>query len=227
MLKLIKRLGLVISAPFFVVLIYLVAALLGGLIPVTPNQKASNDGLSKTIYLTSNALHADIAIPVDAFTKEQFSFLAESGFPLTNPNLEYLIIGWGSRDFYTSTAEYSDMEFSTVWRAVTGDASVMHVAPGGDITKSDGVVPVHLTQAGFENMIGFMLESFQSNRGKPVLLEGATFGYGDLFYEAKGRFNIFNPCNVWVSKALHKAGLSSGIWTPTTFSLLLHHKLYH
>jgi len=227
MRKIFKRLGLCIAAPFFIVIIYLLAALLGGLIPSPSNQKINNAVLSKTVYLTSNALHADIAIPVDAFTKEQFSFLIEAGFPLTNPNLEFLIIGWGSREFYTSTAEYSDMKPQTIWRAVTGDASVMHVAPGGDISKSDGVVPVHLSEAGFEKMISFILKSFKTANGQPELIKNATFGYGDLFYEAQGRFNIFNPCNVWVSDALGEAGVSRGIWTPTTYSLLLHHKLYH
>lgn len=119
------------------------------------------------------------------------------------------------------------MELSTIWRAATGDASVMHIAPGGDISKSEGVVPIAVSQAGLDRMISFMLESFQKQNDRPVILPEATFDYGDLFYEAKGRFHIFNPCNVWVSKALSKAGVSTGLWTPTTFSLLLHDKLYH
>lgn len=222
-----KRLGLLIAVPFFIVALYLFGALLGGIIPSGQSFISENETRDTTIYLTANALHADIAIPVDEAIRERFYFLKADGFPLDNPNLEYLIIGWGSRDFYTSTAEYSDMEFSTIWKAATGDASVMHVAPGGDIRQSDGVVPIAMSQAGLDRMISFMLESFKTENDKPVLLPEATFGYSDLFYEAKGRFHIFNPCNVWVSKALAKAGISTGLWTPTTYSLLLHHKLYH
>lgn len=228
MRKLIKRTGLLIAAPFLIVLMYLFAALVGGLIPsnIAP-QIADSELLENPVYLTSNALHADIAIPVDDNIRERFAFLRQDGFPLDNPNLEYLIIGWGSKEFYTSTANYSDMKFSTIWRAATGDASVIHVAPGGDISKSEGVVEVSMTHEGFDKMLAFISSSFQQNANEPDLLEGATFGYGDLFYEAKGRFNIFTPCNVWVSKALNKAGVSSGIWTPTTYSLLLHHKIYN
>ncbi len=225
--KLLKRLGLFIAAPFFVVILYLAAAFIGGIIPASKNETVnSTQSKTKRIFLTANALHADIAIPVDDAIREKFTFLQDAGFPLDNPGLEYLIIGWGSREFYTNTAQYSDMEFGTIWRAATGDAAALHIAPGGDISKSEGVMPIIMTQAGFDEMIDFMLGSLQLANQKPDLIEGATFGYGDLFYEAKGRFNIFNPCNVWVSQALNTAGVSAGIWTPTTYSLRLHHKLY-
>ncbi len=137
------------------------------------------------------------------------------------------VIGWGSRAFYTSTANYSDMKLGTIWTAITGDQSVMHIAPSGDVSKSEGAVQVEVTQAGFESMISFILGSFKHSGANPILLEGATFGFGDVFYEAEGHFNIFSPCNVWVSNALEKAGVSAGIWTPTTYSLLFHHWLYN
>lgn len=224
--KAVKRLGLFIAVPFFIVALYLFGALLGGIIPSGTAVISEHETRDKTIYLTANALHADIAIPVDDDVIKKFGFLKPAGFPLDNPNLKYLIIGWGSRKFYTSTAEYSDMELSTIWQAATGDASVMHVAPGSDISKSEGVVPVEISKAGLERIISFILQSFQKQNDENILLPDATFGYGDLFYEAKGRFHIFNPCNVWVSKALSEAGVSTGVWTPTTYSLLLHHKLY-
>ena len=228
MRKIIKVTGLFIAAPFFIVMLYLFAALMGGLLPSGIKAiSGTSQPLQMPVYLTANALHADIAIPVNNLTRKQFLFLQDTGFPLNNPNLEYLIIGWGSREFYTSTATYSDMSVGTIWRAATGDSSVMHVAPGGDMSKSEGVVKILMTQQGFENLLQFILQSFEIDKGKPVLLPDATFGYGDVFYEARGRFNIFNPCNVWVSNALNEAGVSTGVWTPTTYSLMLHHRLYN
>lgn len=225
---LIKRLGLFIAAPFFIVTLYLLAALLGGLIPSSSSpQAAQSEFLEKPVYLSANALHADIAIPLNSLSLEKFDFLRDAGFPLDNPNLEYLVIGWGSRAFYTSTADYTDMKFSTIWKAATGDSAVIHVAPAGDIGKSDTAIKVTMSEEGFANMLEFILNSFEKRHASPNLLVGETFGYGDVFYEAKGRFNIFNPCNVWISQALSKADVSTGIWTPTTFSLRVHHALYH
>ncbi len=229
MRKLIKSLGLLIAAPFFVVVLYLLAALIGGLIPVGSKQfDKAVVSENHTIYLLSNALHADIAIPINALSVSQFSFLKETGFPIDNPNLQYFVVGWGSQDFYTSTANYSDMKLDTIWRAATGDNSVMHVAPGGDIRKAEGAMKIPLSEQGFASMMDFIMASFKTNgEGRPKILSNTSFGLGDLFYKAEGRFNLFNPCNIWVSKALSEAGVSSGLWTPTTYSLYIHHKLYH
>ncbi len=228
MRKIIKTIGALIVAPFFIVFLYLLAALIGGLIPSSVKSvNETSRQLEKPVYLTANALHADIAIPINSLSLQQFSFLREVGFPLDNPELEYLVIGWGAREFYTSTSQYSDIGIAKAWRALVGDASVMHVAPAGDLTKSESVIPIHMSEKGFARMLDFMLETFQKTQSQPILLPDTTFGYGDLFYEAKGEFNIFNPCNVWVSKAMKEAGVSNGIWTPTTYSLLLHHKLYN
>jgi hypothetical protein len=42
----------------------------------------------------------------------------------------------------------------------------------------------------------------------------------DAFFEGVGRFHIFRPCNIWVAQGLREAGISTGAWTPTTWSLL-------
>lgn len=229
MRKFMKRLGLLIAAPFFIKAVYLQAALIGGLIPVGYKQ-FDNTSLSPnhTVYLLSNALHADIAIPINAISFSQFSFLREAGFPIDNPNLQYFVVGWGSAEFYTNTKNYSDMEIGTIWRAATGDDAVMHVSPAGDIRKTEGALKIQLSEQGFASMIDFIIAQLKTNeQGKPLILPDASFGLGDLFYVAEGRFSLFNPCNVWVSKALNEAGVSSGLWTPTTYSLYIHHKLYH
>jgi len=83
---------------------YLFAAVLGGLLPASLNTNAGQERmLEKPVYLSTNMLHADIAIPVNSLSLQQFEFLRTVGFPLDNPDLEYLIVGWGSRAFYTST----------------------------------------------------------------------------------------------------------------------------
>ena len=208
--------------------VYLLLALAGGLIPVATNKTGSNDQLlEQPVYLVANMLHADIAIPVNSLSLQQFSFLRDAGIPLDNPQLKYLIVGWGSRAFYTSTKNYSDMEFGTIWKAATGDSAVLHVAPAGELAGLNDIIPVRITEKGFARMLKFIKSHFRRETEDPKPLKGASFGYGDVFYESPGHFNIFNPCNIWVSNALREAGLAAGIWTPTTYSLLLNHRLYN
>lgn len=227
-MKWLKRTILFAVLPLIPVCLYLFAALLGGLIPASFKQAETDDRfLEQPIYLVANMLHADIAIPINSLSLEQFSFLREAGVPLENPGLKYLVIGWGSKAFYTSTKDYSDMEAGTVWQAATGDAAVMHVGPAGELSQVADLVPIKISEKGFARLLAFMRKYFKKEDGHPKLIEGASFGYGDVFYESSGHFHLFNPCNVWVSSALQKAGLSSGIWTPTTYSLMLNHYLYN
>ena len=68
---------------------------------------------------------------------------------------------------------------------------------------------------------------FVRKADQPVLLRNKTFGFGDRFYKAEGHFNLLNPCNVWVSEIMKNAGMGSGLWTPTSYSLLLSQYLYN
>ncbi len=175
----------------------------------------------------SNLLHADLAIPLNSLSLQEFAFLREAGFPLDNPALKYLVIGWGSKAFYTSTKDYSDIKLSTIWQASTGDQSVMHVSPAGELAGIDDLVRLKISEKGFARLVSYIGNSFVKSETRPVLIPGATFGFGDLFYESPEFFSLLTPCNVWVSQGLREAGLASGVWTPTTYSLLLNHYLYN
>lgn len=221
------RLVLLLVSPLLLIVVYLIAALIGALIPASLNTiEDEGSKLERPIYLIANLLHTDIAIPLNSLSLEEFSFLRESGFPLDNPNLEYLVFGWGSEAFYTSTKEYSDIEIETAWKAVTGDKSVMHVAPAGDISDS-GLIALNMPDENLAKLVSFISASFAKQNSKPVHLTDKTFGFGDVFYKANGNFNILNPCNQWVSEALRKAGFGTGIWTPTAYSFSIGHELYN
>ncbi|MCP4072474.1 MAG: TIGR02117 family protein [Hyphomicrobiales bacterium] len=214
-----------IAVPFFITTVYLLSALVGGLI-------ASPENISRTaiveekdkvdLYLLSTLLHVDIAIPVTDEVKRQFAFLEEDGFSLSHPQLKYLIIGWGSREFYTSTKTLMDIGPGPVFSAVTGDESVIHIIFSANVPQIDEIKKVTVARSGLRAMIKNIKAGFtRSTLGNPILLRGVSHGLGDVFYEAKEHFNIFQPCNIWTAKMLRSAGVKTGIWTPTTYSLML------
>lgn len=55
--------------------------------------------------------------------------------------------------------------------------------------------------------------------GNPIPKDAPPFGLTDAFYEAEGRFNVLNTCNVWIGHMLRRAGLDFGAWTPTPQSV--------
>ena len=210
--------GLLIAVPA----IYVLASIPGALIPgtVTSDAIGSSSIKSREIFLLSSPLHADIAIPVDDDVLRTFSFLKRSGIELDHPGLHYLIFGWGSKEFYTTAGSYSDITVSATYKAITGDTSVMHVVPAGQIVVGDSSTSLRISEGGFERLLKFLKTSFANDQNDaPIWLEGESHGYGDVFYAGVGNFNIFKPCNTWTGKALKVAGLQTGIWTPTTYGM--------
>ncbi|MFZ1814233.1 MAG: TIGR02117 family protein [Rhizobiaceae bacterium] len=202
------------------ILLYLAAAVAGALVPARPasglaQQPAGND----RIILVNSLLHADIAVPVTPALLARFAYLAEGGLPLAHPGLRYLVFGWGSRDFYTSTAHLSDIGLATTFRAVTGDSSVMHVYPSADLHKLENILELALPDGGLEQLLGFLEKGFENHSGERRLIAGVNYGMGDAFYESARPFDIMRPCNNWVAEGLRQAGVPTGIWTPVTGAL--------
>ncbi|MEZ5800963.1 MAG: TIGR02117 family protein [Nitratireductor sp.] len=210
------------------VVLYLSAAMIGALIPARPvgSAIAAQSGEPSEVYLMTSLLHADIAIPVDDALRERFAFLDAAGVPIHHPGLKYLIFGWGSREFYIKTPRLSDMRPVTAFRAITGDASVMHVYAAGDVSGLESSLKVQLPGGGLERLVAFIESGFDQSTGAPSPIAGASYGMSDAFYEGTGRFDIMRPCNIWVGEALREAGIATGAWTPITGALKLGLRLH-
>lgn len=224
-----KRLVIALSLfPLLAVGAWLALALIGGLIPGSTNRiDPREEIISPPVFLIFTPIHADFAIPLTPDIRKQFGFLAESGIQTASENLKYLVIGWGSRAFYTSVKNYADIGFGPTWTAITGDESVMHVQPAGLLDEGSNTLRLDMPRENFDNLIAFILSSFRRDGNNMWHIVGAGFGLGDVFYEARGQFDILEPCNTWVARALAAAGFGTGFWTPTTFSLKIGHKLFN
>jgi uncharacterized protein (TIGR02117 family) len=218
-------LGVVAAIVPALVVLYLVASYIGAIIPQRPAAGRA-PGHTETVYLLINLLHADIVIPVNPQIRSRFSHLAGSGLPIFDPELNYLIFGWGSRAFYTTARNLADIRPGPTLRAIIGDNSVMHVVPLKGISQLENLLPVNLPPGGTARLLDFIEASFTGQANHPVHLAGASYGIGDEFFASPHHFNIFNPCNIWTAQALRAAGLSTGYWTPTTHSLKLSLQLH-
>lgn len=222
---LLKTAGRLIALAVLLPALYLAAALAGGMIPRQLDGPAVRAHAGEpgpvTVYLVTGLLHADIALPASDELLTDFPGLKEAGLPLDHPGLRYLAFGWGSRAFYTTAGDYSDITFSATWQAASGDKPVMRVTPMGPLSAGDNVVELNLPAATYGRLVSAIREGFVTNAdGQPIHLQGASIGQGDAFFHATGHFNLFNPCNQWVGDVLHSAGIRIGMWTPVTHSLI-------
>ena len=204
---------------FLALVIILVVA--GCLIPRPFFQNNLVGDKSVEILVISNPIHTDIAIQATPETLAEFSFLADSGMPLDNPNMQWIMLGWGGRAFYLETPTWADLKFVPVLKGLTADAATLHIEPLGNVDRSNpNVASFKITEAGLEVMRQEMLNTFQHDmKDRPELIVGKSYGEYDRFYEAKGTFNALAGCNTWAAKMLRYAGLQTGWWNPFPQSL--------
>jgi uncharacterized protein (TIGR02117 family) len=183
---------------------------------------------SQRILLLSGPIHTDIAIPLDDRLRTSFSFLEDAGIPVSDPAAQWLIFGWGGRSFYLETPTWADLKPMPVLRALTIDGSVMHVDVAGGISETHPAVTVLNVDGGrFEQLLGFINDSFIRENGAVVPVGDRGYGDYDRFFEAKGYFNALFGCNTWTAAALRTGGLRTGLWNPLPQTLVLSLSLYN
>ena len=196
-------------------LAYICAGLLGGY-AVTGGPRL--DGPREyRIGLVGGPIHYDLLIPLHDDIRSRFAFAAAAGVPVQDPAAEWLLVGWGARGFYISTATLSDIALPVVLRAASGDAAVMRLDAVGRIADFSAIPLVALTQTETYSLIDAVLASVQDQTALPL----PGFTLTDAFFPARGRFHLFNTCNVWLGDTLRAAGLPFGRWTPFAQSIRL------
>jgi uncharacterized protein (TIGR02117 family) len=211
---------------FLVVLVaaVLLAAALGMLVPRPLWPAAAAGEGTRRIMVLKNPIHTDIAVPLDDGVRRRFAFLADSGLPIDAPGARYIVFGWGGRAFYLETPTWSRLRATPVLKALTLDASVMHVDVAGAIKEPHpDVTGFDIDEPHFAALLDYIAASF---RNGPVTIDNAGYSSFDRFYEANGDFNALIGCNTWTAAGLRVAGLRTGWWNPLPTSLWWSLRLY-
>lgn len=204
---------------------YFVAAFLGALIPGKV-ALAPDPGTPVEIVLISGPIHYDLLLPLDAGTKSRLGWLRRTGVSIDHAGAEWLVVGWGAREFYTITGGYTDVRPRAVWRALTGDSAVLRVSLAGALPPDTEARRLSIDPTQYAALIRTIEDSLPYGRNTPALdIKG--FSEFDRFFPAKGRFHAFNTCNVWIGKVLRQAGIRFGRWTPTPYAVSLSHAVHH
>lgn len=200
---------------------YFVAALIGSHVPRNADWREPSDGI--TIYVVTNGYHSGLIIPVSA-DGEDFSLLIR---PTDLPNQKlagnYLLFGWGDRDFYLGTPTLSDVKVSTALSALIGSGKVLvhvdHLQTPADVVDPRAVP---LSPAAYRKLLSFIRASIMIDiNGRAAAIAG--YGESDVFYEARGRYSFLHTCNNWTSDALAAAGVRTALWSPFSGGVMRWH----
>lgn len=137
--SLVKKLGRFLA---ILVVAIVLAVVLGTFIPRPLLPAAAADPVAtRHILVLKNPIHTDVAVPVDDDVRKRFHFLVDGGIPADMAGVRYIVFGWGGRAFYLETPTWSELKAVPVMKALTLDASVMHIDVAGNIVEPHPTSP--------------------------------------------------------------------------------------
>ena len=208
-----RALALLLALPAF----YLLAALVGSLVPVNRNWREPAEGT--TIYLADNGIHVDILMPLNAQGLDWGPLIPRSDFAAVSANAGWIAFGSGEQRVYLNTPTWWDLTPRTIWSALTGGKRVLHV----EYVPSPyyAVRQIRLRPQEYRRLWAAIRADFAlDRRGRPQRIDHPGYGPSDAFYRATGRENMFRTCNSWAAGRLRLAGVRTSLWPPFVSGLV-------
>jgi uncharacterized protein (TIGR02117 family) len=203
--------GRILSGLLAIPALYLVAALIGSLIPVNRGWTEAAEGT--TVYIADNGIHADIVMPVEAQGLDWRPFLPVTDFAAASPKDGWIAFGSGEERVYLNTPAWSDITPRTIWSALTGGRRVMHVeyVPTPDYAARQ----IRLRPDEYRRLWAAIRADFALDaNGQAQRIAHPGYGCCDAFYRAQGKESAIRTCNSWVANWLRLAGVKVSAWPP-------------
>ena len=206
-----KWLGRTLTLLLAVPALYLLAALIGSLVPVNSGWREPTEGTA--IYLADNGIHADIVMPVKADGLDWSRVVRPGDFAAVDPNASFIAFGAGEERVYLNTPRWRDITPRTVWSALAGGRRVMHVeyvpSPYYDVRE------IRLRPEEYRRLwAAIRADLVLDASGRPKRINHPGYGPSDAFYRATGKASAFRTCNSWVAGRLLLAGVKTSLWPP-------------
>lgn len=208
----VRLLAFILALP----ILYALIALLTSLIPVNKDSQVKKS--DHEIYLSTNGVHLYIILEKSSIDSSLLNDLDYES------NFNYFSFGWGDKNFYLNTPDWSDLTIKNAANALfLNTPTLMHFVPYK--VKDEEWIEIPLTENQLRKLNNYILKSFKLDQsGNKIKLPFEGYTDRDSFYEAKGHYNCFKTSNTWVNNGFKKSGLKACFWTPFDFSLIAKHK---
>lgn len=184
--------------------------------PFTFRAEDTSEPKTEIVYLSTNGIHSDVILPIRHPLKDWEETLGMEKLLAVDTFQTHLKFGWGDKNFFMRTKEWSDMEVGTVLNTVFGRGpGAMHLilCTPKDLSKA-GLVELYLSKRQYRRLCAFIQHSFQFEGGKAKVIADHPYGTYDFFYDSSIEYNMTYTCNTWTNNALKRAGQKACVWTP-------------
>jgi len=174
------------------------------------------------IFVESNGVHTDFVLPVRNQCIDWSKYFPFGNFEVADNSFNYISVGWGDKGFYLDTPTWSDLTFSTAFKAAFGlGTSAMHVTyRRNKPVISDNCVELELSEYQYNILTMYIRNTFKRNGTSFIPIAHKGYSSHDCFYEANGTYSLFKTCNVWTGNGLRACGLPAGSWTPLSSGVI-------
>lgn len=205
--------------------VYLLAAALLSWIPSNNSFKETPGGTE--IYILSNGVHTDIILPVKSDLKDWRAEIPIENTAGKDSSLHYVGFGWGDKGFYLNTPDWSDLKFSTAFKALFWlDHTAMHVNFYKKLSENKNCRKISITADEYHRLEQYIESSFEKDSSRHFIwIPNRGYGRNDAFYDASGTYSFLCTCNTWANTGLKKAGLKACLWTPFVQGIFYHYPL--
>jgi uncharacterized protein (TIGR02117 family) len=177
-----------------------------------------------TVYIITNGVHTDIAVPLK---NEYYDWSKEIKFShtkLQDTNMNYLAMGWGDKGFYLETPTWGDLKFSVAFNATFGlGSTAIHATFYKSMRENASCKKISISKEQYQRLIQYICASFKTTKDGHFLniITKANYGNMDAFYEANGKYSAFKTCNTWANNGLKACGQTACLWTPFDTGIFL------
>lgn len=219
-LKIAKKTLIIIPVGLILLILLYVGVAFGLLIFPANRQSTDHIDAHQTeieAYVASNGVHTDFVFPVQTALIDWKTFFPLRHLVKPNSPADFILIGWGDREFYLNTPAWKDLTESRAVHALSGlDQSLIHVeyVSRAEMMKMAQRYRITLSSAQYGRLVNYVQRSTTLLQGVAQPVVGYHYDVDDAFYEAQGHYSLFNTCNTWIGSGLRQAGLPISHWTP-------------
>ena len=192
--------------------LYFLGGWIGSSVPRNAGWQEPDSGV--TIMVETNGVHTGLVMPVVSEVKDWRETFPELAGAYAG-GVTHIAVGWGEREVFLDVPTWAELKPLTAARiALLGGDTLLRVAEYVRPSPGPNHRPLRLTHEQYRRLV----------QGVEATLAPVPTGakreriYGsyatDAYYEARGRYGLFNTCNSWTGDLLARAGVRMGWWTP-------------